>query len=349
MNIKIVKAFQIGTLLYALSGMALAQVGMNQINVNGLPITMVYPTEAKAQTVTFGAFQLEVALNAKPKLGNNRLIVMSHGTAGSAYNDNQIASALVKAGYVVAQPLHTGDNFRDASKAGPESWKTRPVEISQVIDALAKDPVWSPLFDATKVGVHGMSAGGATALTVAGAQWNMLTMIKHCGKNLDADIGFCLNGAANDTVMQVKRRAQFSAGAAAPEAFLPAELKTMQRSKEDLRIKAVTVAVPLSVIFTPDSLAKLRVPVGVVSAANDENLLTKFHSSYLLANCKNCTLLMELKNAGHFDLLSPWPSSVAQSVGAQQMRGGYPNLAFNSADRAKAFDLIAEFFNQNLK
>jgi predicted dienelactone hydrolase len=349
MNHKIIKALQIGSLLYALSSMALAQVGMRELNVNGLPVTLVYPTDATAQPVTFGAFQFDVAQNAKPKQGNNRLIVMSHGTGGSSTSDHQMASSLAKSGYLVAQPLHAGDNWKDFSKAGPESWKTRPLEISQVIDALATDPMWSPLFDANKVGVHGMSAGGATAVTVAGGQWSVLKLIQHCGKNLDEDIGFCLNGAANDKLAQAKRRVQFSAGASAPESFLPKELTANLGSKEDARIKAVTVAVPLSVIFTPDSLAKLRVPVGVVSAANDENLLTKFHSSYLLANCKNCTLLIELKNAGHFDLLGPWPASAAKSVGAQQVRGGYPNPAFNAADRARAFDLIAVFFNQHLK
>jgi predicted dienelactone hydrolase len=336
-------------ILYATASMAFAQVGMQEIVADGLPITVIYPTDEAAKPVVLGAFELNVAVNAKPKQGNRRLIVMSHGTGGSSISDHQLASTLAKAGYIVAHPLHAGDNFKDMSKAGPESWKTRPVEISQVIDALAKDPKWSPLTDPNKVGVHGMSAGGATALSVAGAEWTMLTMIKHCGKNTDEDMGFCLAGTANDKVAQTKRRTQFSAGAAAPEAFLPKELKASLSSKEDVRIKAVTVAVPLSVIFTPDSLAKLRVPVGVVSAANDENLLTKFHSSYLLANCKNCTLLIELKNAGHFDLLGPWPASAAKSVGEQQVRGGYPNPAFNASDRARAFDLIAVFFNQQLK
>jgi predicted dienelactone hydrolase len=349
MNSKIIKIFQISALLYSLSSMALAQVGLRELSINSLPITVVYPTDEKAQITSFGPFQLEVVKNAKPKQGNNRLIVLSHGTGGSAYSDHQIASMFARAGYLVAQPLHTGDNWKDFSNAGPESWKTRPLEISQVIDALSKDAMWSRLFDPTKVGVHGMSAGGATALTVAGAQWNMLTMIRHCGKNVDEDIGFCLNGVANDPTAQLKRRKQFADGASAPVTYLPDELKVNHGIQQDTRIKAVTLAVPVAAIFTPDSLSNLRVPVGIVSAKKDEVLLPKFHSDYVLAHCKNCTLLMPLKNAGHFDLLSPWPASVAQTVAAQQMRGGMPNTAFNAADRVKAFELITDFFNQNLK
>ncbi|MDI9333843.1 MAG: dienelactone hydrolase family protein [Cytophagales bacterium] len=344
-----IKALQIGVFLYATASMAFAQVGMRELNIDGLSVTMVYPTDAKSQTMSFGAFQLDVAQGASPKQGNNRLVVLSHGTGGSSQSDHQIASTLAKAGYIVAQPLHTGDNWKDVSKAGPESWKTRPLEISKVIDALSKDSLWNPLFDAHQVGVHGMSAGGATALTVAGAQWNMLTMIRHCGKNMDEDIGFCLNGLANDKLGQIKRRSQYTLAASTPESYLPKELKTNIGSPEDKRIKAITVTVPVAAIFTTESLARLRIPVGVVSAANDELLLPTFHSNYLLANCNNCTLLMKLNNASHFDLLGPWPASTAQSVGALQVRGGYPNPAFDPADRAKAFGLITAFFNQNLK
>ncbi len=342
------KVLPIAAVLYALSCTVLAQVGLTEIHAKGLPITVVYPTEQKTQTVAFGPFQLAVAKDAKPQHGNHRLIVLSHGTAGSTYSDHLMASTLAKAGFIVAQPLHAGDNWKDFSKAGPESWKTRPQEISQVIDVLSKDPVWSPLFDANQIGVHGMSAGGGTALIVAGAQWNMLTMITHCGKHLDEDIGFCFNGLVNDKTAQLKRRAQFSLGASTPEKFLPQDLKEWFGSKEDTRIKAVTAAVPVAAIFTVQSLSHLRVPVGIVSAANDELLAPSFHSGHVLTHCKNCTLLMDVKNAGHFDFVAPWPASVAQSVGAQQMRGGYPNLAFNPTDRTKAFDRITEFFKQHL-
>jgi hypothetical protein len=39
---------------------------------------------------------------------------------------------------------------------------------------------------------------------------------------------------------------------------------------------------------------------------------------------------------------------VAQTVAAVQMRGGMPNPAFTDADRQKAFDQIAVFFQQQL-
>jgi predicted dienelactone hydrolase len=331
-----------------LAGSVWSQVGMRSVNLDGQPMTLVYPTDQASVPSAMGPFTLDVALNAKPRPGNQRLVVMSHGTGGSAITDHQLAATLAKAGFIVAQPLHAGDNFKDTSKAGPESWKTRPLEMSKAIDLLAKDPVWGPLFDATKVGVHGMSAGGGTAIAVAGGQWNMLTMIRHCGSNLEADIGFCFNGLAKNPAMLEKRRAQFRSGAKAPEMFLPAELKQLHGGA-DSRVKAVTLSVPVVAPFTPSSLAAIKIPVGVVSASEDGVLAPAFHSSYLLAHCKTCTTLVDLKSAGHFDLLAPWPESVAQEVAATQMRGGLPNPKFNPEHRAAAFTKIAEFFQENLR
>ncbi len=335
--------------LYATTSMAWAQIGMREINTDGLPITLVYPTDEKVVRLERGPFQIDVAMNAKAKLGNRRLIVMSHGTAGSALSDHSLASALAKSGYIVAQPLHTGDNFKDASKAGPESFKTRPLEITKTINFLAADPQFGALFDTSKIGVQGMSAGGATALTVAGAQWNMLTMIQHCGKNLDEDLGFCLSGLGNNKIAQADRRAQYQAGAAAPEAYLPAELKVLYGGANDPRIQAVTVSVPVAAIFTAESLSKIKIPLGVLAASNDEWLLPKFHSEYVLAQCKSCVSLGTLPNAGHMDLLAPWPASVATSVGEKAMRGGMPNPKFDSKDRIAGFERIVAFFNLHLK
>ena len=335
-------------LLYAMSSIVFAQIGCQDIRVGDLPVTLVYPTHETAKTVAMGSFSLDIAINAKPRAGNHRLIVLSHGTAGSSVSDHQLAATLAKAGYIVAQPLHAGDNYKDSSKAGPESWKTRPVEVSQTIDALAKNPLWSPLFDPLKVGVHGMSAGGVTAIALAGGQWNLLTLIRHCGKNLEADIEFCFSGLANDTAAQLKRRAQFKAGALAPEAFLPAELKTLHGAA-DLRVKAVSLAVPLVAPFTSTSLSSIKTPIGVISAQSDEVLVPAFHSRYLLEQCKYCSTLLDLKNAGHFDLVAPWPADIAKTVAAKQIRGGMPNPAFNAQDREIAFERIASFFNHHLK
>ncbi len=345
------------TLAWMVASASHAQVGMRQIQSGDMPITVVYPTAAVAQPFTRGDFTIEVAHNAVPlaaSTGQRTLIVLSHGTAGSALPDHSLAATLARAGFVVAQPEHRGDNWQDFSRAGPESWKTRPQDVVDTINAVTQDPVLAALLNTQRVGVHGMSAGGVTGLALAGAQWRMLNLIQHCAQHLDEDIGFCLNGLARHPVLQEMRRAQFAMSQKLPEKFLPDAMRTAHGGTDqpdprpDRRIAAVSLLVPVAAIFSPESLARIRIPVGLTTAGNDGVLLPRFHSDHVLKHCASCTTLSDHPKAGHFDWLSPWPASIAQTVAAAQMRGGLPNPAFTDEVRQKVFDQIALFFKQHL-
>jgi predicted dienelactone hydrolase len=330
---------------------------MREITSKGMPITLVYPTPVKAQATTLGPFELEVALGAELAPGRHALVVLSHGTGGSPLADHTLAATLARAGFVVAQPLHRGDNHRDANAAGPASWQTRPKDITEAIDAVAADALWQGRVDTKRVGVHGMSAGGVSALSLAGAQWNMRSLIDHCNTHMDADIGFCLNGLGQDRLQVAKRRAQFVLGGLTPNFMQPAYLSELHgglakggksERRPDTRIAAASLLVPLVAPFTAESLQAINIPVGVVSAGQDQLLAPQFHSDYLLSQCTRCERLAHVPVSGHFDWLSPWPDAIAQQVGALQMRGGYPTAGFSAAQRQNGFDAIATFFQQRL-
>ncbi|WP_026433559.1 alpha/beta hydrolase family protein [Paracidovorax oryzae] len=99
------------------------------------------------------------------------LVVMSHGTGGSALGHHDTAQALADAGFVVAAVHHPGDNFQDLSRqAKLSAFTTRPQDMRRLVDYMlgrwpgraALAPQW--------VGIFGFSRGGYTALAVAGAQ-----------------------------------------------------------------------------------------------------------------------------------------------------------------------------------
>ena len=331
-----------------------AQVGMANAQLAGLPVTLVYPTAEPAKHLVQGRFEIDVAVDAAPTPGQHALIVMSHGTGGSALSDHALAATLARAGFIVAQPQHAGDNFADMSKSGPAAWTTRPREVSAVIDALSASPVWRPLLQLDKVGVHGMSAGGGTALVMAGARWRVLDLARHCDEHGEEDLGFCFNGAAGPAA-RAERRANFERVRNVAVSNLPASVTEWHGGREspdprpDPRVAAVSAAVPLGAIFTPDSLAAIRIPVAIVSAGRDQNLLPEFHSQRVLTACGTCVALDELRGAGHFDLLAPFPADIAQRVGAAQARGGFPEPGFDPALRQAAFDKIAAFFDRTLR
>ncbi|UJW79016.1 alpha/beta hydrolase family protein [Hydrogenophaga sp. SL48] len=348
----------IATLPLAAAGLAQAQVGMSEWRVGALPVTLVYPTQAGSRTQSFGAFTIDVARNAAPLNQRQRLIVISHGTGGSAIADHALAATLARAGFVVAQPLHAGDNYKDTRDAGPVAFERRPREVSQVIDALAKDPLWSARLDLSRVGVHGMSAGGVTGIALAGGQWRTINLARHCNAHAKDDASFCYQGA-KDGAARAERQANHDRARYVPDFFLPADLTTPRGGRTptpdnadprpDPRVASITLAVPLAAIFSPESLARIRVPVGVVSAQRDEVLVPRFHSAHLLANCRHCTLLADLPGAGHFDLLWPWPESVAREVAALQVRGGLPVPGFDARQRETAHAKIASFHRQHLR
>jgi len=341
----------------AVAAVAQAQVGMAELNLGELPVTLVYPTAQTAQAVTLGPFELSVARDATPLPGVRRLVVLSHGTGGSALSDHGLAATLARAGFVVAQPLHRGDNHRDSSLAGPAAWALRPQEVTRVIDALAQHPQWQPLLALDRVGVHGMSAGGVTALALAGAQWRVLDLVRHCQAQGDADFGFCYSGAP-DPQAQAVRRARYQATRNVPEALLPAALTAVHGGRSpgaagddvraDSRVAVVTLAVPVAAIFSSESLARIKLPVGVVTAGRDTWLLPAQHSARVLRECRSCTLLADLPGAAHMDLLAPWPESVARAVAAQQSRGALPEPGFDARQRDAAFAQIAAFYRREL-
>ena len=312
----------------ALCAAAQAQVGLATLVVGDMPVTLVYPTAQVARPVAFGPFELMVAPDAPPLPGVRRLVVLSHGTGGSTTADHDLAATLALAGFLVAQPLHPGDNYRDASRAGPAAWATRPQEVTRVIDALAQH-----------------------------AQWRVLDLVRHCAAQADADAGFCFNGLP-DAAARAARKAQFERSQGVPEAYFPADVTAVHGGRSpaaagdelrpDPRVAAVTVAVPVAAIFSSASLGRLRVPVGVVAASQDTMLMPAFHSARLLRDCPSCTLLADLRGAAHMDLVAPWPASVASSTAARQYLGALPAPGFETRLRDAAFVNIAAFYQREL-
>src|SRR2546430_15432810 len=150
---------------------AQAAVGVTEIAAkDGGPVTLFYPSSSEEKPLKRGPFTLNFASQGAPLRGNGRLVVVSPGSGASPWVHSDLARALAEAGFVVATPEHRGDNYKDLSAAGPESWKRRPAEVSRAIDAVGQDARFAPLLALDKVGLYGISAGGHTALTLAGGR-----------------------------------------------------------------------------------------------------------------------------------------------------------------------------------
>ena len=93
------------------------------------------------------------------------VLVLSHGTGGSAAELDWLAGPLVEAGFTVAAPDHHGNNYIDGyAAAGFACLWDRPLDLSFILDYLAARE------DIGAVGAAGFSFGGYASAAVLGAR-----------------------------------------------------------------------------------------------------------------------------------------------------------------------------------
>ncbi|GAC1604888.1 MAG: hypothetical protein NVS3B2_10870 [Ramlibacter sp.] len=325
---------------------AWAQAGVGLTELPGVqgdgPVTVFYPSSTVDQPLRRGPFTLQGAADGAPVRGNGRLIVISHGSGGAPWVHSDLARALVGAGFVVAFPEHLGDNWKSVGDVGPVTWRRRPVELSHAIDSIGQDPRFAALVSMERVGMYGMSAGGHTALTLAGGRWSPSALRQHCELHLDEDFSSCVG-------LATQLRGNFLDGLRKAVSIRVLRYKlddTAWYSHDEPRIRAVVAEVPFAVDFDPQSLAHPRVPLGIVQAGRDRWLTPRFHSGALLRSCQDCALVADVPTAGHGSLLSPQPRRENLSTIAADLLADPPGFDRSLVPATHA--RIVAFFRQQL-
>ena len=307
------------------------------------PVTVFYPTPQEDATIQRGPYRLSLAENARPVRGNGRLVVISHGSGGSPWENSDLAKVLVAADFVVAVPQHRGDHALDHGEMGPASWKRRPTEVSHAIDAVGSSPLFAPLVSLQSVGMYGMSAGGHTALTLAGGRWSPAQLRRHCEAHIDDDFASCAAPVAElhgNVFDGVKKTVALS--------VIRFKLRDEDwYAHRDPRVQAVVAGVPFAVDFDPASLARPAVPLALVTSGKDAWLAPRFHSDRVLQACRpRCELLADLPAGGHAALLSPQPPANVLSPVVARLLADPPG--FDRAQMPAVDQRIAVFFRQHL-
>ena len=273
-------------------------VGMERVSapVSGdaaVPVTVWYPSTSVAPTQTLGLYQLNVAMGGEPVAQRLPLIVISHGTGGSAFSSVNLAMALAKAGFVVAAVEHLGDNYHDRSRSFTRAnFLARPHQISAALNFLLNTWRHRETIDPARIGMYGHSAGGTTALIIGGGMLNWGNVVRICTSN--PEIWGCRGGRDQNTA------------ANRPGVDLP------PIAAADPRIRALVVAAPaLTHGFAPAGLAKFKLPVQLWVASKDA----------IVSDAGRVTELMPAKperhdiaNAGHFSFLAPCSDGLRASA-----------------------------------
>lgn len=191
------------------------------------------------------------------------LILISHGSGGSADSLDWLGAGLAARGYITAGVNHPGNNALEPyTTQGFSLWWERASDLSDVLDAMLNDAQFSQHIDRDRIGAAGFSLGGYAVLELAGARTNRAALIRFCTSK-DAD-AICHPPEMHDIVERVKGLEK------ANDPEVAASLAHAGDSYRDPRVKAVFVIAPgLGEAFTQDDLREIIIPVQILAGAAD--------------------------------------------------------------------------------
>jgi predicted dienelactone hydrolase len=240
-----------------------------------------------------GAVARDACLNE----GSDRfpLVLMSHGTGGTAASLGWLAGSLAAAGYVVLGVDHHGNTGSEPCRAeGFLCWWERPRDLTVALDALSRAGPFAGRFDLARVACVGFSLGGYTALSAVGAITDMALF-----RNGTAALSF---GKGPREFPDVEEQIE----------LLLKENTIFRKSWEsqfetnlDSRIKRVVALAPAPPVraFTPDSLASIAVPVTIMVGEADREAPADLCSIWLSNHLPNSCLHILGPDVGHYTFL----------------------------------------------
>ncbi|MCD5994901.1 dienelactone hydrolase [Pseudomonas sp. CDFA 602] len=240
-----------------------------------------YPSTDVEQVSTIQGYRVEAGEDVPIAMGRFPLLLLSHGNTGTPLALHDLATSLARRGFVVVAVVHPGDNDRDHSRLGSLSnLYGRPLQISEAISAALLDPLLSPYLSATQVGVIGYSAGGETALILAGAQPDLKRLRQYCAERpTDRD-------------------------ACKTQGELVADRDDLH-AQADPRVGALMLMAPLTLMFGRQTLGDVHVPVLMYAGDDDQLLALDRNAEALARKLPQAPDYKLLAGAGHFVFMAP--------------------------------------------
>jgi predicted dienelactone hydrolase len=299
---------------------------------DGQPIELAvwYPSDGKATTLPLGLFTQDVAFYGPVRGAALPLVVISHGTGGSAADHYDTALALAEAGFVVVAFNHTGDYYKDrADSFTQRNFANRARHVSRIIDFMLKDWDGHAHLNPAEVGIFGHSAGGATALIAIGGT-----------PDFDHGVKFCDGHPDFWDCQQVRQRAATNPVPVSGDPPKPLVWT------HDPHIKAAVIAAPaIGYDFAKNELSDVTAAVQLWRAEDDKITPDEWNADIVrdaLAKSPDDHLVPK---AGHFDFIAPCSEAlakVAPEICASEP--GFDRAAFHQ-DMNKA---IVAFFKAKL-
>jgi predicted dienelactone hydrolase len=325
-------AYHVGqrSISFALSPELTAQLGVSSPIVHGL---VWYPVNAGIArspqleecgdplfTSSCGASAAPIA----PQPMRLPLIVISHGTGGSAEQMAWLGAALARAGFVAMAISHPGNNLSSATVQGFVYWWLRPRTLSAAIDAILADPTLGAQIDPSRIGAAGFSLGGFSVLGLAGATVDMAQFHAECATT---------PSACDAPPEMAPLLPQYRAMMKNDPAFHATET-TGLHSEPDPRIRAVYAIAPaIGSAVTPESLHHIAIRVRIAYGSDDIDVPPAYNAEFYARSIPGATTLT-VPGAAHYTFLDTCTPQDSEQL---------PNLCTDVAgvSRATVHDQVA--------
>lgn len=226
------------------------------------------------------------------------LVVLSHGTGGSAESFSWLAEHLAARGYLVAGVTHHGNSIEadDLSVQGFFLFWERAPDISRMLDRLLADPEFGPAIDRNRIAAAGFSLGGNTVVLLAGAQLDTQSYFAAC-ESARAVPSSC----APPPEAPFDREDLLAAIASDPATR--ASIEAADRSYRDERISAVYAIAPAVIASMSDAgIEAVEVPLRAVVGSAD-TMAPPPENAHRLARLAPGATLWELDGVDHYTFL----------------------------------------------
>lgn len=229
--------------------------------------------------------------------GRSPVVLLSHGTEGTAASLDWLAHALAAAGHVVIGVDHHGNTAIEPYRAeGFLCWWERPRDLSLALDRLSgQEPQFARNLDTERVAVAGFSLGGYAALSLLGAITDMSLYRAWAGQSRFA------RGPREfpDVVGRLE-------GMLARNSVFRRSWERQSVSCRDSRIKAAFALAPAPTVrgFTLQSLSKITVPVLIAVGGSDDEAPARECADWLYEHLPNSRLYDLGADVGHYTLLA---------------------------------------------
>src|SRR5579871_1602146 len=268
------------------------------------------------------------------------LIVVSHGTGGTAQSLAWLGTALAARGYVVAAVNHPGNNrLEPYTTQGFSLWWLRARDLGVVIDAMLADRQLGSRIDTRRIGAAGFSLGGYTVMEAAGGVTSLLQFRAFCATASD-DIN------CQAPPERAGLRDQGAAQARNDPAYAAA-LNDAGKSYRDPRLHAVFAMAPaLGPAVTADSLRAIGIPVAIVAGEGDQVVGTKTSAGYYAAHIPHADLTVLRGPVGHYVFVDVCTAAGRQAAPSTCVDAPEVDRA---ASHRKTLALALAFFAENLR